>query len=33
MAEERHLTPEEEWQQAEDERLEYEGYCRSRSMW
>ena len=28
MADERHLTPEEEWQQAEDERLEYEGYCR-----
>lgn len=22
------MTPEEEWQQAEDERLEYEGYCR-----
>ena len=26
--EERHLTPEEEWQQSEDERLEYDGYCR-----
>lgn len=26
--EERQLTPEEEWQQSEDERLEYEGYCR-----
>ena len=22
------LTPEEQWQQSEDERLEYEGYCR-----
>lgn len=26
--EERVLTPEERWQQSEDERLEYEGYCR-----
>ena len=28
MEEEKQLTPEEKWQQSEDERLEYEGYCR-----
>lgn len=28
MEDERQLTPEEKWQQSEDERLEYEGYCR-----
>lgn len=26
--EEKQLSPEEQWQQSEDERLEYEGYCR-----
>ena len=28
IQENRVLTPEEQWQQSEDERLEYEGYCR-----